>query len=468
MKDFFEFLKHHQIEFVDFRFTDLRSIWHHMTYPVSAVDQELCANGILFDGSSIHGWKAINESDMLLKPDFGNNLENVRIDPFSAYPTAIVICDVFDPKTGEPYNRDPRQIAKKCLAYLKELGIADEVYFGPEPEFFLFDGVSYQAKSYNTGYEIHSDEFTCQNGSKTPQNHGCRPPHKGGYFPVQPLDSAQDIRCEMLHKLTEMGVKVEKHHHEVAPAQHELGVAYNSLLASADDVQIYKYVVRNTARVYGKTATFMAKPVFGDNGSGMHVHQSLWKNGNTLFSGNSYAGLSETALYYIGGILKHAKSLNAFTNPTTNSYKRLVPGFEAPVICAYSAQNRSAACRIPMVNAPKAKRVEVRFPDPSCNPYLAFSAMVMAGLDGIQNKIHPGDAQDIDLFEAKEVAKTLPTVSGSLKEALESLQNDHDYLTKGNVFCKEVIQTHLDMKWAEVYRLAHHPHPLEFELYYNA
>ena len=472
MRAFFDFLKHHQVEFVDFRFTDLRGTWHHITYPTSAVDDDLCTNGLLFDGSSIAGWCAINESDMLLKPDFGCDLDNVRLDPFSSYPTAIVICDVHHPQSGEPYAKDPRQIAKKCMKYLQSTGLADEAFFGPEAEFFIFDGVAFQTRSEKTSYEIYSDEFPSQNGEThgqgTLKNHGCRPGPKGGYFPVQPLDSAQDIRSEMLLKMAEMGLRVEKHHHEVAPAQHELGVVYNTLIKGADELQVYKYVVRNVARSYGKTATFMPKPIFGDNGSGMHVHQSLWKNSEPLFSGKGYAGLSDTALFYIGGILKHAKSLNAFTNPTTNSYKRLVPGYEAPVICAYSAQNRSAACRIPAVHSPKAKRVEVRFPDPSANPYLAFSAMLLAGIDGIQNRIHPGDAQDIDLFEHKDIAKTLPTVSGCLKESLQALENDHEYLTRSGVFSKELIDSHLEMKWKEFYRMAHHPHPLEFELYYNS
>ena len=472
MQQFFDFLKHHQIEFVDFRFTDLRGTWHHTTYPVSAVDRDLCEHGLLFDGSSIAGWCAINKSDMLLKPDFGDELSNVRLDPSSSYSTAIVICDVHYPQSGEPYEKDPRQVAKKCVKYLRSSGLADEAFFGPEAEFFIFDGVAFQSHSEKTYYEIYSDEFPSQNGvgisHTTLRNHGFRPGHKGGYFPVQPLDSSQDIRSEMLLKMAEMGLRVEKHHHEVAPAQHELGITFNTLIKIADEMQVYKYVVRNVARLYGKTATFMAKPIFGDNGSGMHVHQSLWKNDEALFSGNGYGGLSETALHYIGGILKHAKSLNAFTNPTTNSYKRLVPGYEAPVICAYSAQNRSAACRIPIVHSPKAKRIEVRFPDPTANPYLAFSAMLLAGIDGIQNKIHPGDAQDIDLFEQKDIAKKLPSVSGSLEESLQSLEGDHEYLTKSGVFSKDLIATHLEMKGRECQRLSQHPHPLEFELYYNA
>lgn len=465
MQDFFDFLKHHQVEFVDFRFTDLRGTWHHTTYPTNAVDKEICAEGLLFDGSSIPGWCAINESDMLLKPDFGNNLSNVRLDPFASYPTAIVICDVYHPLSGEPYVKDPRQVAKKCIKHLQESGIADQAYFGPEAEFFMFDDVAFQNSPTNSFYQLDSDEFNNKNSSLS---HGNRTAPKGGYFPAQPLDSANDIRAEMILKMVEMGLKVEKHHHEVAQAQHELGLVYSDLISMADEMQVYKYVVKNVARQYGKTVTFMPKPVFGDNGSGMHVHQSLWKDSETLFAGNEYAGLSEIALFYIGGILKHAKSLNAFTNPTTNSYKRLVPGFEAPVICAYSAQNRSAACRIPIVKSPKAKRVEVRFPDPTANSYLAFSAMLLAGLDGIKNKIHPGEAQDIDLFEAKDVAKKLPSVSGSLGEALTALEHDHEYLTNSGIFTKELIAAYLELKWQEWHRLSLQPHPLEFELYYNA
>jgi len=471
MQSFFDFLKHHQIEFVDFRFTDLRGTWHHTTYPTSMMDSGICEEGLLFDGSSIPGWCAINQSDMLLMPDFGTDLANVRLDPFASHPTAIVICDVHHPLSGKAYNKDPRHVAKKCLDYLKKSGVATQAFFGPEAEFFVLDGVSFSSHPEHTFYQLYSDEFARRNGvvsTDTLQNHGNRPQTKGGYFPVSPLDSMHDIRAEMLLKMMEMGVKVEKHHHEVAPAQHELGINYNNLLRTADELQIYKYVVKNVARLYGKTATFMAKPLFNDNGSGMHVHQSLWMESQPLFNGNDYAGLSELALFYIGGILKHAKSLNAFTNPTTNSYKRLVPGYEAPVICAYSAQNRSAACRIPMVKSPKAKRVEVRFPDPTANGYLAFSAMLLAGLDGIKNRIHPGEAQDIDLFESKSVAQKLPRVSSSLCEALTALESDHDYLTKPGVFSKDLIETYLEMKWQECDKLAKHPHPIEFDLYYNA
>lgn len=471
MQAFFDFLKHHQIEFVDFRFTDLRGTWHHITYPVTAVDENLLVEGLLFDGSSIAGWCKVNESDMLLKPDFEGELSSVHLDPFASYPTVIVFCDIYHPITAEPYLKDPRQIAKKCIAHLQSTGIADEAMFGPEPEFFMFDGVAFSNNAEKSFYELYSDEFSSQNARNIQgckQNHGYRPGPKGGYLPTQPVDSAQDIRSEMLLKMVEMGLNVEKHHHEVAPAQHELGIAYNTLLKIADETQIYKYVVRNVANLYGKTATFMPKPLFGDNGSGMHVHQSLWKKDKPLFAGDSYAGLSEIALFYIGGILKHAKSLNAFTNPTTNSYKRLVPGYEAPVICTYSAQNRSAACRIPISHNPKAKRVEVRFPDGTANPYLAFSAMVLAGIDGIKNRIHPGEAQNIDLFAQTRKTKDLPTMSSSLNEALHALENDHDYLTTSGVFSKELIQSHLELKYEECQKLANHPHPVEFDLYYNA
>lgn len=467
MKNLLDFIEQRQIQFIDFRFTDIRGTWHHITYPVSALNEGLFQEGIYFDGSSIPGWCAINKSDMLLKPDLGHNLENLWIDPFSSYPTAIAVCNIFDPTTHKPYEKDPRFIAKKCLGYVKSTGIADMAYFGPEVEFFIFDSVLFQASSEQCFYEIHSDEMPSSNSYRQEHNHGHRPSSKGGYFPVSPTDAHHDLRTDILHHMGEIGLKVEKHHHEVAPAQHEIGIVFDNLLRCADQIQIYKYVVRNVAHKYGKTATFMPKPYWNDNGSGMHVHQSLWKDNQPLFAGNGYAGLSETALHYIGGILKHAKSLNAFTNPTTNSYKRLVPGFEAPVICAYSMQNRSASCRIPVTSSPQAKRVEVRFPDPSANSYLAFSAMLMAGLDGIQNNLHPGDPQDVDLFEEKHIAQTLPSVSGSLEESLKSLENDHEYLLRGDVFSKELIETHLSMRWQEHYRFAHHTHPVEFEMYYS-
>jgi glutamine synthetase len=379
------------------------------------------------------------------------------------------MCDILDPVSGEAYNRDPRGIAKKAEAYLKASGIGDTVYVGPEPEFFVFDDVKYKADPYNTGFKLDSSELPSNDDTDYETgNLGHRPRVKGGYFPVPPIDSCQDMRSEMLTVLTEMGVSVEKQHHEVAAAQHELGVKFDTLVRSADKIQIYKYVVHQVANAYGKTATFMPKPIFGDNGSGMHVHQSIWKDGKPLFAGNGYADLSEMCLYYIGGIIKHAKALNAFTNPTTNSYKRLIPGFEAPVLLAYSSRNRSASCRIPYVASPKGKRVEVRFPDPLANPYLAFAAMVMAGLDGIQNKIHPGDPMDKNLYDLPpEELKNVPTVCGSLREALESLEKDNAFLKKGDVFTDDFISAYLELRWEEVHDYEMTPHPLEFKLYYS-
>jgi glutamine synthetase len=463
IENFLKLLTENQLEYVDFRFTDLRGTWHHMAYPVSQITESFLKEGFFFDGSSIPAWRGIEESDMLLLPDLTDGLETVMTDPFSNRSTVIVLCDVVDPATKKPYDRDPRAIAKKAEAFLSASGIADTAYFGPEAEFFIFDKVRFHTDGHTSFYELESDEFPKNNSLPfNEKSHGYRCMPKGAYFPANPLDSMADIRTEMLSTLADMGVVVEKHHHEVAPAQHELGIGFSTLVRCADTLQTYKYVVKNVARYYGKTATFMPKPIYGDNGSGMHVHQSLWKGGKPLFAGNGYGGLSETALYFIGGILAHAKSLNSLTNPTTNIYKRLIPGFEAPVICAYSAQNRSAACRIPMGESPKSKRVEVRFPDPTANAYLAFSAMLMAGLDGIQNKIHPGDPQTVDLFSNKDVAKTLPTVAGSLREALTALAQDHQYLLKGDVFTKNVLDAYLTMKWEEVHALEHHPHPIEF------
>jgi glutamine synthetase len=418
IKDFLSILTKSNTQFVDFRFTDLFGAWHHMSMPASAVTPDLLKEGVFFDGSSIPGWRAIHESDMILNPDFSSTM----VDQFASQPTTIVVCDVFDPKTRLPYDRDPRSLAKRAQSYLASTGIADEACFGSEPEFFIFDNVRFNAGMCASYYEIESDEFPQANGhSLEHANHGHRPLSKGGYIHVSPKDSLCDLRAEMVSTMAEFGLVMEKHHHEVAPSQHEIGVKYDSLLAAADALQIYKYVVRNVAHSYGKTATFMPKPVFGDNGSGMHVHQSLWKGKKPLFAGKEYGDLSETAIYYIGGILKHAKALNAFTNPTTNSYKRLIPGFEAPVLLAYSAGNRSAACRIPLTYGDHSRRVEVRFPDPTANSYLAYSAMMMAGLDGIQNKIHPGAAADHDLYEEKEIAKAIPTVCSSLRETLISL-----------------------------------------------
>jgi glutamine synthetase len=464
-KELMAFVKEHDVKFIDFRFTDLYGLWHHISFPVKAVTENLLEEGIYFDGSSIAGWRAVHESDMILKADFNC----VMLDPFSSQTTAVVVCDVYDPVTNTPYDRDPRSIAKRAESYLKSTGIADKAYFGPEAEFFVFDGIRFDVSGSGSFYEISADEFPESSGKPIEEgNHGHRPLAKGGYFPVSPLDSLSDLRAEMVTVMEEMGVAIEKHHHEVAPGQHEIGFEFGTMVSTADALQIYKYVVKNVAHSYGKTATFMPKPIYGDNGSGMHVHQSLWKGNTPLFAGSAYSGLSQEALYYIGGILKHAKALNAFTNPTTNSYKRLIPGFEAPVILAYSARNRSAACRIPLSHGEKSKRVEVRFPDPTANGYLAFAAMMMAGLDGIQNKIHPGEAMEHNLFEEVEIARRLPTVSGSLRQALESLQENHAFLTAGGVFSEDFLQAFCALKWSEVHAFEHSPHPIEFKLYYSA
>ncbi|SER44918.1 L-glutamine synthetase [Faunimonas pinastri] len=458
-------IKDNDVKYVDLRFTDPRGKVQHVTMDVDLVDEEMFAEGVMFDGSSIAGWKAINESDMTLMLD----PETAVIDPFFAQPTVAIFCDILDPVSGEPYNRDPRTTAKKALAYMQSTGIGDAVYFGPEAEFFIFDDVRFSSEPYNTGFKLDAVELpTNMDAEYEGGNLGHRVRTKGGYFPVPPIDSAQDLRSDMLMYMKEMGVQVEKHHHEVASAQHELGIKFDTLIKSADALQIYKYCIHQTAHSYGKTATFMPKPVFGDNGSGMHVHQSIWKDGKPLFAGNRYADLSEECLFYIGGILKHAKSLNAFTNPSTNSYKRLVPGYEAPVLLAYSARNRSASCRIPFTNSPKGKRLEVRFPDPTANPYLAFTAMLMAGLDGIKNKIHPGDAMDKDLYDLPpEELKQIPTVCGSLREALESLSADRDYLKAGGVFDDDQIDAYIELKMTENMRYEMAPHPIEFDMYYS-
>ncbi|MDQ0509384.1 type I glutamate--ammonia ligase [Ancylobacter amanitiformis] len=464
-KDVLKLIKDNDVKYVDLRFTDPRGKWQHVTFDITMVDEDFFADGQAFDGSSIAGWKAINESDMHLQPD----LESVSIDPFFAETTLVVVCDVLEPTTGEPYGRDPRGIAKKAEAYLKSTGIGDTVYIGPEAEFFIFDDVRFKADPYNTGFKLDSVELPTNGDTEYEGgNLGHRVRTKGGYFPVPPLDSAQDMRGEMLAAMARMGAQVEKHHHEVASAQHELGLKFNTLVTMADHLQVYKYCIHQVANVYGKTATFMPKPVFGDNGSGMHVHQSIWKGGKPLFAGNKYADLSQECLWYIGGIIKHAKSLNAFTNPLTNSYKRLVPGYEAPVLLAYSARNRSASCRIPYTTSPKAKRVETRFPDPGANPYLAFAALLMAGLDGILNKIDPGPAMDKDLYDLppKELKK-IPTVCGSLREALGSLDKDREFLKKGGVFDDDFINAYIELKMTEVMRFEMTPHPVEFEMYYS-
>ena len=460
-----DLIKKNGTQYVDLRFTDPRGKMHHLTHQIDTIDESALKDGLMFDGSSIAGWKAINESDMTLKLD----VDTAVIDPFYAEPTATVFCDIYDPSTNEPYSRCPRSIAKKAESYVASSGVGTSAFFGPEAEFFIFDDVRYSTDSTHTFFSLDSTENPSNSARDYPEgNSGHRPRVKGGYFPVNPVDSAQDIRTEMVSIIKQMGVEVEKHHHEVAPAQHELGIKFSTLVKSADNTQIYKYVVHNVAAMYGKTATFMPKPVFGDNGSGMHVHQSLWKGSTPLFAGKEYAGLSETALYYIGGIIKHAKALNAITNPTTNSYKRLVPGYEAPVLLAYSARNRSASCRIPHSPSPKGKRVEVRFPDPLANPYLAYAAMLMAGLDGIKNKIHPGESSDKNLYHLppKELAK-IPTVCGSLEEAIKALEKDQEFLLKGGVFTAEMIEGYLALKHEEWDRYRMTPHPVEFDMYYS-
>ncbi len=416
VSDILKEIKDNDIKFVDLRFTDPKGKLQHVTMDSEKMDDDAFADGVMFDGSSIAGWKAINESDMVLMPD----PDTAHADPFFAQSTMAIFCDILEPNTGESYERDPRGIAKKAEAYLKSTGIGDTATFGPEAEFFMFDDVRFAADPFQTGFELDCTELPSNTATEYESgNLGHRPRTKGGYFPVPPVDSAQDIRSEMVSVMKDMGVVTEKHHHEVGAAQHELGIQFDSLTKIADHQQIYKYVIHQVANAYGKTATFMPKPIYGDNGSGMHCHQSIWKDGKPVFAGDEYAGLSETALFYIGGILKHAKAINAFANASTNSYKRLVPGFEAPVLLAYSARNRSASCRIPFGKSPKSKRIEIRFPDPSANPYLAFSAMLMAGLDGIKNKIHPGKPSDQDLYDLplKELKK-IPTVAGSLREAL--------------------------------------------------
>jgi glutamine synthetase len=464
--DVMRVVKEREIKYIDLRFTDPRGRWQHLTMHSDFVDEDSFTDGIMFDGSSIAGWKVINESDMALIPD----PTTAVMDPFAAQTMLILFCDVMEPSTGQPYNRDPRSVAKKAIAYLGSTGIGDQAYFGAEAEFFVFDDVRYDVQMNSCFYEFSSNEGPYVTGRILAEgNAGHRPPVKGGYFPVPPVDSAHDLRAEMVSVMMDMGLKMDKHHHEVAPSQHELGLVFSSMLDAADQVQIYKYCVHMVAQTYDKTATFMPKPVAGDNGSGMHTHQSIWKAGKPLFAGSGYADLSEMALYYIGGIIKHARALNAFTNPSTNSYKRLIPGFEAPVLLAYSARNRSASCRIPLATNPKGKRVEIRFPDPTCNPYLGFAAMLMAGLDGIQNKIHPGDAIDKNLYDLPpEELSGIPTVCGSLREALETLDRDREFLKKGDVFTDDLIDGYIQLKWEEVYNFEHTPHPVEWRMYYSS
>ena len=465
-KDIIARIKDNDIEWVDLRFTDPKGKWQHLTMCAGVIDEDALEDGLMFDGSSIEGWKAINESDMILKPD----LDAVYDDPFSATPMLVIFCDIVEPATGEGYARDPRTTAKRAEAYVASTGIGDTVYVGPEAEFFMFDDVRFETGYNKSGFEIDDIELPTNTGRiYEGGNLGHRPRAKGGYFPVAPVDSAVDIRAEMVSTMLEMGLPCDKHHHEVAAAQHELGLTFGTLTETADRMQIYKYVVHQVAHAYGKTATFMPKPIKDDNGSGMHTHISIWEKGKPLFAGNGYAGLSDMCLYFIGGVVKHAKALNAFTNPTTNSYKRLVPGFEAPVLLAYSSRNRSASCRIPYGAGAKAKRVEFRFPDAMANPYLCYSALLMAGLDGIQNKIHPGDAMDKNLYDLppEELAE-VPTVCGSLREALDSLAADYDFLLKGDVFTKDQIEAYIELKWPEVYNFEQTPSPVEFDMYYSA
>jgi len=463
--DVLKTIKDDDIPFVDLRFTDPRGKWQHLTMTSPFIDDDSFEDGIMFDGSSIAGWKAINESDMSLIPD----AETAVMDPFSAQPTMILCCDIMEPTTGQAYNRDPRSTAKRAEAFLKSTGIGDTAYFGSEAEFFVFDDVRFDVQMNTCFYEIEADEGPYVSGKIFEEgNTGHRPDIKGGYFPVPPVDGAHDLRAEMVSTMQEMGLVMDKHHHEVAPSQHELGMAFDTLVTQADHQQIYKYCVHMVAHTYGKTATFMPKPVAGDNGSGMHTHQSVWNGDTPLFAGSGYADLSDMALHYIGGIMKHARAINAYSNPTTNSYKRLIPGFEAPVLLAYSARNRSASCRIPFTTSPKGKRVEVRFPDALANPYLAYTAMLLAGIDGIQNKIDPGEAMDKDLYDLPpEELEGVPTVCGSLRQAMESLDADRDFLKVGGVLDDDAIDAYMELKWEEVYNFEHTPHPVEFKMYYS-
>jgi len=459
-------IKDKEIEWVDLRFTDPKGKWQHLTMCSNVIGEDELTDGLMFDGSSIEGWKAINESDMILKPD----LDAVYIDPFSATPMMILFCDIVEPSTGELYARDPRSTAKRAEAFVKSSGVGDTVYVGPEAEFFVFDNVQFETSYATSFYKIDDIELPTNTGTGYEGgNLGHRPRAKGGYFPVPPVDSTMDLRGEMVSTMLEMGLPMDKHHHEVAAAQHELGLTFGTLVTTADRMQIYKYVVQQVAQAYGKTATFMPKPIKEDNGSGMHTHMSIWNGKEPLFAGNGYAGLSETALYYIGGVIKHAKACNAFTNPSTNSYKRLVPGYEAPVLLAYSARNRSASCRIPYGAGAKAKRVEIRFPDAMANPYLAYAALLMAGLDGIENRIHPGEAIDKNLYDLPpaELAQ-VPTVCGSLRQALEELDQDRAFLTKGDVFTDDQIDSYIELKMADVARWEMTPSPVEYDMYYSA
>ncbi len=464
--DVLKMIQDNNVKFVDLRFTDTRGKEHHLTVPAHAFNVDKFEDGFAFDGSSIAGWKSIQASDMLLMPD----PDTANMDPFMDEATLLLTCDVAEPLDGQGYDRDPRSLAHRGEAYLKSTGIGDTAYFGPEPEFFIFDSVTWHTDMSGCSVKIESGEAAWSSIEKYEGgNIGHRPMVKSGYFPVPPVDSLQDIRSAMCLALEEMGVEVEVHHHEVATAgQCEIGTKFNSLVKRADWTQVFKYVVHNVAHSFGKTATFMPKPIVGDNGSGMHVHQSIWKNKKNLFSGNSYAGLSEIALFYIGGIIKHAKALNAITNPSTNSYRRLVPGFEAPSNLAYSVSNRSAAVRIPHTNNPKERRIEARFPDPTANPYLAFTALMMAGLDGIQNKIHPGDPVDKNLYDLPpEEAAKVPSSCASLDEALDNLDRDREFLIRGDVFSNDMLDAYIDLKMEEITRLRMTTHPIEFDMYYS-
>jgi len=466
-KDVMTMAQENNVVMVDLKFIDFPGIWQHFSVPISELEESTFEEGLGFDGSSIRGWQAIHASDMLIIPD----PETAILDPFRKYPTLSLICNIVDPITKEPYSRDPRYIAQKAVQYLKSTGLGDIAHFGPEAEFFIFDDIRFDQNAQSGYYFIDSREGIWNSGKQENPNLGYKPRHKEGYFPVPPTDSLEDMRTQMVTIMQKCGIHIEAQHHEVATAgQGEIDMRFSPLVKMADNLMLFKYIIKNVATQHGKTATFMPKPLFEDNGSGMHTHQSIWKDSKPVFAGNGYAGLSETALYYIGGILKHAKALAALTNPTTNSYKRLVPGFEAPVNLAYSARNRSAAVRIPMYSpSPKAKRAEVRFPDPSCNPYLAFAAMLMAGLDGVENKIDPGEALDKDLYDLppEELAK-VPQIVGSLDEALDSLEKDHEFLLKGNVFTKDALETWIEYKRTnEIDALRLRPRPYEFFLYYD-
>ena len=459
-------IKDNDVKWVDLRFTDSHGKEQHVTLPVGEIDDDFFQDGKMFDGSSIAGWKGINESDMILLPED----ETAVLDPFTDVATLNLRCNIVEPTTMQGYERDPRSVALRAEEYLKSTGIADSALFGPEPEFFVFDSVQWKSDMSGAMYNIYSEEAAWVSADEFEKNNiGHRPGVKGGYFPVPPVDSLHDLRGAMCSAMEQMGMEIEVHHHEVGTAgQCEIGVGANTLTKKADEVQILKYCVHNVAHAYGKTATFMPKPLIGDNGSGMHVHMSLAKDGKNLFAGDEYAGLSEEALFYIGGVIKHARALNAFTNGSTNSYKRLVPGFEAPVMLAYSARNRSASIRIPWVSNPKARRIETRFPDPAANPYLCFAALMMAGLDGIKNKIHPGDAMDKDLYDLPaEEAKDIPTVAHTLTMALDALEADHEFLTQGDVFTKDMLEGYIELKRSEVERLNMTPHPVEFDMYYS-